>query len=121
MKRASSLLLLLLSAVSVGAEATENIKPVIEIVTLKLKPGVSAEKFKKIGKKIEEQHVSRQPGFIYRESAAGPNHDWLVIVHWRSVKDADASMKSFPSASAAQKFMDSIDASSMKMTRYQQP
>ncbi|EOS93120.1 hypothetical protein ETR_20687 [Erwinia tracheiphila PSU-1] len=48
----------------------------------------------------------------------GDNHDWLVIVHWDSVKDAEASMSSFIDAPAAKKIMNSIDASSMKMSRY---
>ncbi|CAI1621888.1 antibiotic biosynthesis monooxygenase family protein [Serratia plymuthica] len=95
--------------------------PVIEVVTLKIKPGVSFEEFKKIDKAVEDQHVSKQPGFISRESAAGQNQEWLVIVHWRSVEDADASMNSFTSAPAAGKFMQSIDSASMKMTRYQAP
>jgi hypothetical protein len=31
-------------------------------------------------------------GFISRKSAAGDNGEWLVVVHWRSVADAEASM-----------------------------
>lgn len=108
----------LAGATSVYADVSH---PVIEVVTLKIKPGISFEEFKKIDKAVEEQHVSKQPGFISRESAAGQNQEWLVIVHWKSVEDADASMNSFSSAPAADNFMQSIDSSSMKMTRYQAP
>jgi hypothetical protein len=82
---------------------------------------VSYADFAPIDKAVETQHVSKQPGFISRESAAGENGEWLVIVHWRSTKDADASMASFASAPAAQAFMAKIDASSLAMKRYSQP
>jgi hypothetical protein len=94
---------------------------VVEVVTLKLKNGVSYADFAPIDKAVETQHVSKQPGFISRESAAGENGEWLVIVHWQSAKDADASMKSFASAPAAQEFMAKIDPSSLAMKRYSQP
>ncbi|MCS5992095.1 hypothetical protein LNP02_28460 [Klebsiella variicola subsp. variicola] len=71
----------LAGATSVYADGSH---PVIEVVTLKIKPGISFEEFKKIDKAVEEQHVSKQPGFISRESAAGQNQEWLVIVHWNS-------------------------------------
>lgn len=53
------------------------------------------------------------------ESAHGADNEWLVVVHWRSVKDADASMATFQRASAAGQFMSMIDASTMSMKRYQ--
>ena len=40
---------------------------VIEIVTLKLKPGVTASAFKPFDKAMETEYVSKQPGFISRE------------------------------------------------------
>jgi hypothetical protein len=57
-------------------------------------------------------------GFISRKSAAGDNGEWLVVVHWRSVADADASMASFPSAPATAQSMAKIDDSTMSMKRY---
>jgi len=67
---------------------------------------------------VERDHVARQPGFVARESAHGADGDWLVIVHWRSVADADASMASFEKAPAAAQFMSKIEASTMSMKRY---
>jgi len=43
---------------------------------------------------VEREHVARQAGFVSRESAHGEAGEWLVIVHWRSVKDAEASTMS---------------------------
>ncbi len=94
---------------------------VVEVVTLKLKDGVGYAQFMPIDKAVETQHVSKQPGFISRESAAGQNGEWLVIIHWQSAKDADASMASFASAPAAKDFMANIDPASLAMKRYSQP
>lgn len=91
---------------------------VIEIVKFKLAPSVTTIAFKPVDRLVEVQHVSKQPGFISRESAADENGEWLVIVHWKSVKDAEASMASFSSAPAARDFMSMIDTSTMTMRRY---
>lgn len=99
------------------AAATPSAK-VIEVVTFKLRSGITAAQFRLVDQEVEAQHVSRQPGFVSRESAAGENGEWLVIVHWRSAADANASMASFEKAPAAAKFMSSIDVSTMLMRRY---
>jgi hypothetical protein len=41
-----------------------------------------------------------------------------VVVHWDSLKAADASMKSFMKAKAAGEFMSKIDTTTMSMKRY---
>lgn len=92
-------------------------KSVLEIVTMNLKDGISADDFAAVDKAIEEQHVSKQPGFVSRETAVS-GRKWLVIVHWTSTDSAQASMDSFASAPAASQFMSMIDASTMTMTRY---
>lgn len=92
---------------------------VIEVVTFKLRAGVSAAEFTPIDHAVEREHVAKQPGFVSRESAHGADGEWLVIVHWRSVKDADASMATFEKAPAAAPFMSKIDASTMRMKRYE--
>lgn len=108
-------------AAQVGAQTAPAAKPVVEVVTLKLKSGVSYAQFAPVDKAVGSEHVARQPGFISREAVAGQNGEWLVIVHWRSVPDADASMASFSSSPAAQKFMSLIDSPTMVMKRYQAP
>jgi hypothetical protein len=91
---------------------------VIEIVKFKLIPGTNSIDFKALDRAVEVEHVSKQPGFVARESAAGENGEWLVVVHWKSIKDAEASMASFKTAPAAQAFMSKVDASTMTMERY---
>lgn len=120
-KLRAALALAALSTVTVGVAtvaAAGKAPAVIEVVTLKIKPGTSVETFRAADRDVERQHVARQPGFISRESAAGKDGAWVVIVHWRSVKDAQASMDSFEKAPAAARFMSLIEPGSMQMNRY---
>ena len=118
------IIFLVIGCGTLHAQSTTKVKKgvnqgtVIEVVTFKLKQGVTADEFRPLDKAVELQHVAKQPGFISRESAAGDDGEWLVIVHWRSVKDAEASMASFSSAPATEQFMSKIDAKSMIMKRY---
>jgi hypothetical protein len=50
---------------------------------------------------VQDQYISKRSGFLSRESAPGGDHDWLVILHWRSVADAEASMKRYATAPAS--------------------
>lgn len=102
----------------ISAAATSG-AAVIEIATFQLKQGVTPAEFAVVDKAMEREYVARQPGFMSREAAAGPNHEWLVIVHWKSLKDADASMASFEKAEPTRAFMAKLDASTMSMKRYQ--
>ncbi|MEM6327450.1 MAG: antibiotic biosynthesis monooxygenase [Bacteroidota bacterium] len=91
---------------------------VIEVATFTLASGITPEAFRPLDQAVEDEHVSRQPGFISRQSAASEDGEWLVIVHWRSVEDAEASMASFASAPAAEAFMAHLQADTMQMNHY---
>lgn len=91
---------------------------VIEVVRFKLATGVSPQDFLLLDRAVEHQHVAKQPGFLRRESASTSGGEWLVIVHWASAADADASMTSFASAPAAAAFMKGLDAGTMTMQRF---
>jgi len=121
-RRAASKVLVALAAIAFSSSllAKENtpMSEVIEVVRFKLIPGVSPSDFWVLDQAVERQHVSKQPGFLRRESASTPDGEWLVIVHWASAADADASMASFASARAAAAFMQGLDASTMTMQRF---
>ena len=75
-----------------GLESTGPAKDdaVIEVATFQLKRGVTPAEFVVVDKAMERDYIAKQPGFMSHESVAGPNNEWLVIVHWKSLKDADA-------------------------------
>ncbi|MEM7801112.1 MAG: hypothetical protein AAF633_18105 [Chloroflexota bacterium] len=91
---------------------------IVEIATFQLKDGVSIADFQKLDKAVEVEHVSKQPGFVSRESGSTEDGAWVAIVHWKTAADAEASMASFGNAPAAADFMANLDASTMQMTRY---
>ncbi|MGG7955146.1 hypothetical protein PGN61_22830 [Klebsiella aerogenes] len=92
---------------------------VVEVVTAKLKTGVTPLSFSIIDKKVGRDFVSKQPGFISRETGFNDDGEWLVIVHWKTINDADNSMRKFKSVPEAQTWMDSINVNSMNMSRYE--
>lgn len=95
-------------------------KFVVEVATFRLKDGVSVPEFSKLDKSVSENHVSKQKGFIKRESEMTKDKYWRVIVHWENSKSADASMESFMQAPSAKAFLDSVDTSTMVMHRFTQ-
>ncbi len=116
------LLLLSCCLMSVGcATTTTNEKPyVIEVVTFNYKPSVDAAEFWRRDAKIETDYTSRQPGFISRESGRSDDSgEVLVIVRWETQADADASMRKFMGDDSVEDFVEMIDASTMKMKRYE--
>ncbi len=110
--------LLITLFLTLGGTAMAQDNGVIEIITMDLAEGVSAEAFELVDRAIEDEHVSKQPGFISRQ-AAFADGNWVVVVNWENAEAAQASMDSFTSAPAAEKFMSMIDASTMSMTRYE--
>ena len=100
---------------------TEIMKPyVIEVVTFQYKNTVNADDFWKEDAKIEADYANKQPGFISRESGYSENDkEVLVIVRWKSMADADASMKKFMNDASVKDFANMIDAPTMKMVRYE--
>jgi hypothetical protein len=110
----------LAAASSANAVASEGPKvaAVIEIVRFKLAPGMTPQAFLALDQAVAREHVAKQSGFVRRESASTPDGEWLVIVHWASAADADASMASFASAPAATFFMKGLDVSTMTMQRF---
>ena len=101
-----------------SASQAKESAPVIEVVTLKLESDVTVAQFETVDQDIQSTYMEKRPGFLSRESAPGKDNTWLVVVHWRSVSDADASMKSFSTASGTAKWMSMIVPNSMVMTRY---
>lgn len=90
---------------------------IVEIATMTLKEGVRVEDFTAADLEMEKGHVRKQPGVISRQVAVN-GRQWLAIIHWESADAAQASMNSFISAPATQRFMGMIDASTLQSHRY---
>lgn len=94
-------LLLSLGALQVQAEEQ---RVAFEVVAGKLKEGGDMEALRKHDKAVEAL-ISEQPGFISRETAAGKDGEWFVIVHWASLKDAENAAAVFMQSELAKSSM----------------
>jgi len=98
-------------------ESFKQMTHVVEVTTFDLQPGVNVEEFAKLDFLVKNDYIALQPGYVSRESA-GDQEKWLVIVHWKSIEEAEASMNNFMTAAPAKDFMRKLDVSTMKMSRY---
>jgi heme-degrading monooxygenase HmoA len=90
----------------------------IEIVRFKLKDGVDRQQFLDQNHYVEENLVSRMPGFVSRETAEADGGEWVVVLHWEKPEDAQNSMNKFVAAQESHDFTALIQMDTFNMTRY---
>lgn len=95
-----------------------EIKTIMEVTTFSINPAVDSVAFSKRDAEIENDFTNKQPGFIKRQSGVDNEGNYVVVVYWESVADADASMNKFMSDTSVMDYAQMIDASTMKMSRY---
>ena len=91
----------------------------LEVVAFTLNDPSDIDKLREADKMTAEW-VATQPGFISRETGAGANGDWIVIVHWATLADAEAAGVAFMQLSQAQGegAMSMFDPSTMLFKHY---
>ena len=87
---------------------------VAEIVTFKLKDGISDAQFVEISK-ASESFVRAAPGFISRQLSKGDDGIWTDYVLWQDMDSALAAGKAFPEQSFAPDLMGAIASGSEQM------
>ena len=100
---------------------TENAmegKTIMEVTTFQINEGVNPDDFEKRDAQIEGDFTSKQPGFIKRQSGVNEKGEYVVIVYWKSIPNADASMNKFMSDPSVADYAQMINANTMKMSRY---
>lgn len=90
---------------------------VVEIVTFTV-PAGNADAFVVADAAVGRAYVSKQPGFVSRETARGDGEDWMVIVHWEDLESAESSMARYQSAPEAAGQLALMDQSTFAMRRY---
>lgn len=66
-------------------------KPVIEVVVLKLKEGVSDETFLQAAEALNPD-LKNMPGFLKRELGKDAGGSWVDILHWNSMDEFQKAM-----------------------------
>ena len=111
-------LLLALGAAQVRAqEAGTESHIALEVVAGKLKEGVDMAVQREADKAVEAL-ISKQKGFIYRETAYGQNGEWFVIVHWASLKDAENAAAIFMNSEEGKTASSMLDQNNLLFMHY---
>ena len=92
---------------------------IVEVARFKLKEGADENTFLAAEKALAAGQIRQQPGFISREAAKGENGEWVIILHWESLAEAEAWSPKFMQDPNGQAFAAQLDFSSMKQDRYQ--
>ena len=120
MKKLMTLVLVGVFAVSCGNKTTPTAPYVLEVTTFSYKSNVAETTFWDEDAKVESSYTSKQPDFVSRESGFDKNSKQVVVVvRWKSLKDAEASMQKFMGDASVQTYAGMIDGPTMKMTRYE--
>ncbi|MFF8287828.1 antibiotic biosynthesis monooxygenase family protein [Streptomyces sp. NPDC016309] len=90
----------------------------IETVQFKLVPGTETAVFEDLDRKVETEYMARRPGFVSREVSRSEDGEYLVIVHWATPEDADATMNGFFGAAETQDFLAAVDKTTVRSARY---
>ncbi|MFJ5261672.1 antibiotic biosynthesis monooxygenase family protein [Streptomyces sp. NPDC088387] len=90
----------------------------VETVRFKLIPEIDTDTFERLDEKVESDYMARRPGFVSREVTRSEDGEYLVIVHWATPEEADATMQGFFGAAETQDFLAAIDKSTVVSGRY---
>lgn len=115
--------LILMAIVAILATSCKNEEKmkdsfVLEATTFSIKTPANSQTFNKLDAKVQNDFTSKQPGFIRRESGVNENGVYTVIVYWKTLADAEASMGKFMSDASVADYASMIEGASMKMNRY---
>ena len=88
---------------------------IVEIAQFKLAAGVSEKDFLREAEAVQKNFLEKQSGYIDRELLKDKDGQWVDILHWNSMEEAQKAAEVMMSDPGAQGFMQKIDPSSVKM------
>ena len=86
----------------------------LKVVLFKLKPGVEEAAFFQVNESILTD-LRTMSGFIRRDLFKDSHGQWLDIVYWSSLAEAQRAADAFPSLPCAQTLMEMLDDTSVTM------
>ena len=90
---------------------------IVEVMTFRLREGVSDESFLALDKRLQTELVPNQPGFL-RRTTARHGEDWLVVTLWATDGDAAAFQRAAEGHPMQAEFEHTIEAGTLHLTRY---
>jgi heme-degrading monooxygenase HmoA len=100
------------------SESNMNSKAIMEVTTFNINSDVEPMTFLKRDAQVEIDFTSKQPGFINRQSGLDDDGNYVVIVYWETITNADSSMGKFMADTSVADYAAIIEATTMKMERY---
>ena len=94
-------------------------KNALEIVTFKIKDGTGVSGFLAASADMEEHFAKRQKGFVSRTFAKGEGNDWVDVIRWTTMEDAQAAAKAAMQSPACAPMFGMIDEASVKMMHFE--
>lgn len=91
----------------------------VETIRFHLRQSVQESDFRQVNHRVETEYMEKRPGFRSRETLLSADGEWLVIVHWASAKDAEATIGAFFGAPETQEFIAAVDTDTVASNRYQ--
>ncbi len=87
----------------------------IEIAQFKIKAGVSDAEVLTASQEAHDGFLTTYNGFLDRELLKSSDEEWIDIVRWETMEDAQKAMQNFMGHPSTKKFGEVIDPSSIKM------
>lgn len=94
-------------------------KNALEIVTYKIKDGVTIPDFLTASAEMEERFAKKQEGFLSRTFARGEGNDWVDVIRWKTMADAEAASKAAMESAVCAPMFGMIDEASTKMMHFE--
>jgi hypothetical protein len=92
---------------------------VIETTTFRLAAGADEAAFLAADYGVQTEFVPYQRGFTRRTTARGADGEWIVVVLWDSVADAESCARLAPGDAAVAAFDALVDPRSRTTRRYE--
>ncbi len=93
---------------------------IVEIAQFKLTEGVHEEDFLQEAEAVQKNFLEKQKGYVDRELLKNQDGQWVDILHWNSMEEAQKAAQVMMQDPATQGFIQKIDPSSIKMLHLEQ-
>jgi hypothetical protein len=91
---------------------------VIETLTFRLTANTDDAAFLAADRRLQTEFVYHQPGLVRRTTARNDDGEWFVVTLWHSGSDFDAAAARAPSSPVVSEFVNLLDHSSVRTSRY---
>ena len=91
---------------------------VIEVVTLRLAPGVDEGEFLEADTEAQTEFLYLQRGMVRRTTARAEGEEWLVVTLWGTTQDADAAAEAGRKHPTVARWAACLDPKSVVTRRY---